>query len=140
MGNDAFSISESERLVLKVLWECESATVREIRKSLAESGRHWAHTTINTLLARLEQKQCVTCDRSGFAHVFCSAVSREDLMRHRMSTLADELCDGSRVPLMLALVDGMSFSEDEIGQFRDLLDQLESSRKSSKRSRRKGRS
>lgn len=133
MGNDAFSISESEREVLKVLWERKTATVREIRTSLANSGRQWAHTTVNTLLGRLEQKQCVRCDRTGFAHVFRPAVSREQLMRHRVDTLADELCDGSRVPLMLALVDGQTFSKAEIDQFRNLLDQLEATPDSTRR-------
>ena len=134
MENDALAISEAEREVLKVLWELESATVRDIREHLAARGRQWAHTTVNTLLARLEQKQCVTCDRSGFAHVFSAAVTREELMRRRLETLADDYCDGTRVPLMLALVDGQKFSDEEIEQFKGLLDQLERRPKRRKRS------
>jgi predicted transcriptional regulator len=129
MANEAVTISESEREVMKVLWDCESATVREIRERLAAARRRWAHTTINTLLTRLEQKHCVTCDRSGFAHVFAAAVSRDELMQRRLTSLADDFCDGTRVPLMLALVDGQNFSDDEIEQFRDLIDQLETSRR-----------
>ena len=138
MSNEPQGISESEREVLKVLWDIESATVRDIREHLAARGREWAHTTVNTLLARLEQKKCVTCDRSGFAHVFSAAVTRDELMRRRLETLADDYCDGTRVPLMLALVDGQKFSDQEIEQFKDLLDQLERSRKHRKRSGGKG--
>lgn len=133
MEQDALVISEAERDVLKVLWQFRSATVREIREHLSARGRQWAHTTVNTLLARLEQKQCVTCDRSGFAHVFSPAVTRDELMRRRLETLADDYCDGKSVPLMLALVDGQKFSDEEIDQFRDLLDQLERGRKRRKR-------
>lgn len=129
MGNDAATISESEREVMKVLWACESATVREIRQRLAEAGRQWAHTTINTLLTRLERKQCVTCNRSEFAHVFVAAMSRDEFMQQQLMNLADEFCEGTRVPLMLALVDGQKFSDDEIEQFRDLVDRLESSQR-----------
>ena len=135
--NEPLAISESEREVMKVLWGCESATVREIRERLAAVGRRWAHTTVNTLLTRLEQKRCVTCDRSGFAHVFAAAVSLDELMQQRLTSLADDFCDGTRVPLMLALVDGQKFSDDEIEQFRDLIDQLETGRR--KRSGGKGR-
>ena len=134
MGNDALTISESEREVMKVLWECEPATVREIRERLAANGRQWAHTTINTLLTRLEQKNCVACDRSGFSHVFAAAVSRDELMQQRLASLADDFCDGTRVPLMLALVDGQKFSDEEIEQFRGLIDQLETGRRRGKRS------
>lgn len=129
MKNDAITISESERDVMKVLWECKLATVREIRERLERVGRRWAHTTINTLLTRLEQKNCVTCDRSGFSHVFTAAVSCGELMQRQLTSLADNFFDGTRVPLMLALVDGQKFSEDEIEQFRDLIDQLETTEK-----------
>lgn len=133
------SVSESEREVLKVLWDAGDITVREIRERLAETGHDWAHTTVNTLLTRLEQKGCVSCDRSGFAHVFSAAVSRDDLMQQRLSSLADDYCDGTRVPLMLALVDGQKFSADEIQQFRELVDRLDADAKPKpkKRSRKK---
>lgn len=139
MGNEALAISESEREVMKVLWECESATVREIRKQLAAAGREWAHTTVNTLLTRLEQKRFVTCDRSGFAHVFAGAVSRDELMQSRLASLADDFCGGTRVPLMLALVGGQKFSYEEIQQFRDLIDQLDRKKKPRKKSAGRGR-
>ena len=42
--------------------------------------------------------------------------------------------DGTRVPLMLALVDGQKFSDEEIEQFKSLIDQLEHGRKRKKRS------
>jgi predicted transcriptional regulator len=128
MANEPMTISESEREVMKVLWDCESATVREIRERLAAVRRKWAHTTINTLLTRLEQKHCVRCDRTGFAHIFVPAVSRDELVQQRLTSLADNFCDGTRVPLMLALVDGQKFSDAEIEQFRQLIDQLESGR------------
>ena len=134
MRSDALTISESEREVMNVLWDCKSATVREIRERLAAAGRRWAHTTISTLLTRLEQKHCVTCDRSGFSHVFAAAISRGELMRLQLTSLANSFCGGTRVPLMLALVDGQKFSDDEIEQFRDLIDQLETGRKRRKHS------
>jgi len=140
MGNDNGTISEAEREILKVLWDSGAATVREIRERLVDEGREWAHTTINTLLTRLEQKGCVDCDRSGFAHVFASSVSRDELMQKHLASLADDFCDGTRVPLMLALVDGQEFSDDEIEQFRSLIDSLENKSTQKKRGKRGGRS
>ena len=134
MDHEPQSVSQSEREVLKILWEHGPITVREIRAHLTASGREWAHTTVNTLLSRLEQKGCVACDRSGFAHVFTAAVSRDQMVQQRLASLADDFCDGTRVPLMLALVDGQKFSEDEIDQFRQLIDQLDSGRTRTKKS------
>ena len=132
------SISDAEREVMKTLWELQRATVREIREHLAEGGREWAHTTINTLLGRMEQKGLVDRDTTEFAHIYVPAASRTALVQQRLVDLADEYCDGESAPLMLALVENGKFTEEEIAQFRRLVDQLE--KKSSTRGgHRKGR-
>jgi len=132
-------ISEAEREVLKALWKLGRATVREIRELVEKQGRKWAHTTINTLLSRLEEKGLVNRDTSGFAHVFSAAVSREAMVQKRLRSLADNFCDGVSAPLVLALVEGEAFTKRELEEFRQLIDRLEeraeeqSSRKRSNR-------
>jgi predicted transcriptional regulator len=122
------SIGEAELEVLKVLWEHGPGTVREINARLQPRGRQWAYTTVQTMLHRLQGKGCVysaRTDRNGAAHVFEAAVSRERLLSQRLRDLADQLCDGTASPLLLALVEGQQFSPEDIRHFRRLLDQLE---------------
>jgi predicted transcriptional regulator len=52
-------------------------------------------------------------------------VTRDRLLRQRLKQLANELCEGTASPLVLALVEGHRFSPKEIEEFRRLLDQLE---------------
>ena len=118
-------VSEAEREVLKVLWEQGPVTVREIRDLLVTAGRQWAHTTINTLLGRMEEKGYVTRDTAGFAHVFRASVSRNAFVRGRLSDLANQYCDGDAAPLMLAFARDQKLTEQEIEEFRELLDRLE---------------
>ena len=124
------SISETELDVLKVLWENGPGTVRAVNALLRRQGRRWAYTTVLTLLQRLEAKGYVTSDKSGLAHVFRPAVSRDNLLRQRLKDLANQLCEGTATPLVLALVEGQRFTAAEISQFRQLLDQLEGKKKS----------
>lgn len=119
------SISQTEMEVLGVLWDEGPGTVREIDTVLRRQGRHWAYTTVLTLLQRLEAKDYVRSDKSAMAHVFQAAVSREGLLRRRLKDLADQLCGGVATPLMLALVEDHRFSSEDIEQFRQLLDRLE---------------
>jgi len=139
MSDTNAPISEAEREVLKALWELGRATVREIRELVEKQGRKWAHTTINTLLSRLEEKGLVKRDTSGFAHVFSAAVTREAMVQKRLRSLADNFCDGVSAPLVLALVEGEAFTKRELEEFRQLIDRLEkradkpSSRRRSKR-------
>lgn len=118
-------ISETEQAVLKVLWDLESATVREVLAALNAQGHDWAYTTAQTLLTRLVNKGYVIADRSGPAHVYRAAVSRGELLQQRLTDLADTFCEGTASPLVLALVEGGQLTPEEIAQFRELLDKLE---------------
>ena len=121
-------LSETELEVLKVLWEHGPGTVRDVDAILRRQGRRWAYTTVLTLLHRLQAKGYVASDKSDLAHVFHAVVSRERLVRQRLSDLADELCEGTATPLVHALVEGHRFSPEEIEKFRQLLDDLEERR------------
>lgn len=128
------TVSEAELEVLKVLWEHGSGTVREMNNILQRQGRRWAYTTVQTLLQRLESKGHVRSDKAGPAHVYRAAVSREDLLSRRLRELANQFCDGTASPLLLALVGDSRLTADEIKQLRQLLDQLEAPRRPRPRS------
>jgi predicted transcriptional regulator len=125
VANRRTSVSDTEMEVLKALWDLPAGTVREIQDALGPRGRRWAYTTVQTLLQRLVAKGFVANDRSEQAHVFRAAVSREQLLQQRLNDLSDELCSGAASPLVLALVEGVRFTSQEIEQFRKLLDQIE---------------
>jgi predicted transcriptional regulator len=82
-----------------------------------------------TLLQRLEAKGYVASDKTGLAHVFRAQVSRDRLLRQRLKDLANQLCEGTPAPLVLALVENQHFSAVEIEQFRRLLDRLEQAKR-----------
>ena len=122
MGNQP-GLSDSEREVLKVLWDRGPGTVREIKDVLAGRGRRWAYTTVATLLQRLAAKQYVAGDPSTVPHVYRAAVSRDALLERRLQDAADELCEGRAAPLVLALVQGGRFSPEELARLRRMLDE-----------------
>jgi len=116
------SVSDAELEVLKVLWEMGPATIRAVSARLQRRKRRWAYTTVQTLLNRLESKGYTACDKTSVPHVFSAAVSRDGLVRQRLRDLAENLCDGTEAPLLMALVRTRAFSEEEIRQFREILD------------------
>jgi BlaI family transcriptional regulator, penicillinase repressor len=128
-------LSEAEREVLKVLWDCGPGTVREINEVLERRGRRWAYTTVATLLQRLGAKQYVTGDPSAVAHVYRAVVTRDELLERRLKDAAEELCDGRAAPLVLALVQSNRFSAEELARLRRLLDEAASSSLSASKSK-----
>lgn len=131
MKGDRPGLSEAEREVLKALWEHGPGTVRQVNERL---GGRRAYTTVLTLLQRLQAKGYVSAGPGangggggGAAHVFRAEVSREELLEQRLRDAADELCDGSAAPLLLALVQGRRFSAEELSRLRRLIDEAERS-------------
>jgi predicted transcriptional regulator len=121
------NVSESELSVLQVLWRRKTGVVRDIVEDLEAEGVTWAYTTVQTLLNRLESKGYVKRDMSGAAHTYRPAVTREKLVAQRLHDLADQLCEGTATPLVMALMDNARFSQDDIARFRELLDRLDES-------------
>lgn len=128
-------MSDAEREVLQVLWDCGPNTVRGVLELLTERGQDWSRSTVITLLQRLERKGYADSDKSQHAFVFRATVSREDVMHARMVDLAGELCEGNTVPLVLAFAERHKFSQAELKRLRELIDQLDAKREQKRKSR-----
>lgn len=123
----AVPVPETELEVLKVLWSLGSGTVHQVRDALAEAGGKRAYTTVQTLLVRLEQKGVVSSRKQGRAFVFEPKVTRDEFLGDHLHDLAEKVCEGEAVPLVLSLFQGRRFDADQIARFRELLDELQPS-------------
>ena len=119
------AMSDAEREVLKALWEHGPSTVREVQDVIGGQGQAWTRSTVITLLQRLERKGYVASDKRKFAFVFRAAVTREEVMHQRISELAEELSEGDAVPLVMAFAQRHRFTDEEIEQFRRMIDEME---------------
>ena len=118
-------VSDAEMEVLQTLWKEGPATVREVSERLSPQNNRWAYTTVQTLLGRLEAKGFVKSDKTGVAHIFRAIRTREHFLSDRLLELADKVCDGTTLPLVLALVEKQQFTPEELAAFRRLLDEAE---------------
>ena len=114
--------TDAELAILKLLWERESLTAREIRERLYPNGSPSDQATVQKLMQRLEQKKLVARDRRSFAHLFRATISREELAGNQLEVLAKKLTDGSMVPFILHAVSAKKLTADERNEIRRLLD------------------
>jgi predicted transcriptional regulator len=114
--------TDAELAILKLLWESEALTARDIREQLYPDGTPSDHATVQKLLQRLEQKKLVARDRRSFAHSFRAAVTREELAGEQLEALASKLTDGSLVPFILHAVSSKPLTAQEREEIRRLLD------------------
>ena len=72
MGRPAQDITESELAVLRILWDRETSTIRQLTDVLYPQGEAAQYATVQKLLDRMEAKGYVRRDRTMFVHVFRS--------------------------------------------------------------------
>jgi predicted transcriptional regulator len=114
--------TDAELAILKLLWEQEPLSAREIREQLYPRGTPSDQATVQKLLQRLEQKKLVARDRRSFAHIFRAVVTREELAGAQLEALASKLTDGSMVPFILHAVSSKPLTAEERNKIRRLLD------------------
>jgi BlaI family penicillinase repressor len=118
-------LSRLELTIMEALWKLGASSVREIQESFPEKDRP-AHTTVQTMLTRLEAKGAVRrAKKISNAHIYEAVLSRSAAQRR----LVDELLGffgGRAAPLMSHLVESGQLTLDDIEEARKAL------RKSSK--------
>lgn len=117
-------VTEAEFAVLSELWEQGPSTTRQLAESLYPKKKGAAPTVLK-LLERLESKGFVQRDDTGPLLTFSATIAREDLIEHRLNAVAEDLCDGSRTPLLMHLVDPERLSPEEIQMLRQLVNELD---------------
>ena len=97
-------LSRLELRIMNALWSRGALSVREIRESFPERKRP-AHTTLQTIVSRLEKKKAVRRTKKvGNAHIFEAVVERGAAYRR----LIDEFLGffgGRTQPLMMHFIE-----------------------------------
>lgn len=115
--------TELELQILKVLWDAEPMTVRDVRDSLAGGGRNLAHTTVITILGTMVDKGQIEKlePTQGKAFRFLPLVQRVDVSKGMLGDLVERVFDGSAEAVMLSLFDVKDLDEAELASLRKLL-------------------
>ncbi len=122
MGNP--KLSRLEMQIMEVLWNCSTASIREIQESFPEKKRP-AYTTVQTTVYRLEAKKAVRrVKKVGNFHVFEAAVSRDNAQRKLIDDLL-ALFGGRTQPVMAHLIESGKLTLADIKEAEKTLRQLE---------------
>jgi predicted transcriptional regulator len=113
-------LSDLQLILMRVLWARSTATAAEVVADL-RATRPLAHTTVATLLSRLEKRGLLHADREGRQVTYRAAVSRQDVRRSMVSALLTGLFDGDARDLLSHLVDQRSIGADELAEIRAAL-------------------
>ena len=114
------SLSELQLELMRVIWQRKRATVAEVTEALS-ARRELAHTTVATLLTRLEKRGLLAADRDGRQLVYRPLVAEQAVRRSMVSSLVDSLFGGRPQELLAHLLREEEIARDDLEAIADLL-------------------
>lgn len=106
-------ISDSEWLVMKVIWASPEISAEEIFSNI-EKETDWSIKTLKTLLNRLVKKKVLDFKIEGKKYLYYSLVSKKDCVQKETNFFLKKIFDGAGSSLLLHFVEKEDLTLDEI--------------------------
>ena len=113
--------TEAELEILGVLWQCGSATVREVHEQLG-GLRGTGYTTTLKLMQLMAAKGLVLRDESGRSHIYRAVQAKTTAQRQIVGRLIDQIFAGSTSALVQQALEADSVDAAELREIRRLID------------------
>jgi|SRR5215472_7650200 predicted transcriptional regulator len=113
MRSRSTSLTPQELEIMKIVWELESATVRDIYEALLRK-RKVAYTTVMTMMQILERKRYLKRTKADRAWLYRPAQPRARVIAGMVREFVNRVFNGSAEPLLVHLVEEHKLSREEI--------------------------
>ena len=108
-GGVLMQISDAEWQVMKIIWMQGEQTSTDLIKVL-ENRFSWSKSTIQTLLARLVEKECLTREKQGKSFIYSALLTQEDSKKLLVQDIKDKVCSRRIKQLLADLIEECDFT------------------------------
>ena len=116
------ALSDLQLELMRVFWQRGEASTAEVAEVLAQA-RGLAHTTVATLLTRLEKRGLLAMRRDGRQLVYRALVEEGEVRRSMVGGLLDSLFGGDPGALLAHLLREREIAPGDLERARELLQQ-----------------
>jgi predicted transcriptional regulator len=106
-------LTQQELEIMKVVWEHDSVTVREVYETLLKR-RKVAYTTVMTMMKILEQKKYLKKNQTERAHVYRPTQPRRKVIGGLVREFVNRVFNGSAEPLLVHLVEEHDLTREDL--------------------------
>jgi predicted transcriptional regulator len=114
-------LAELQLAIMNVLWDKEEATVAQVRESLEAANRPLAHTTIATMISRMESEGYLEHRSEGRANIYRPLLHRDAVSREMVTDLASRLFRGDVTQMVAHLLADSEVTPEEIARLKKLV-------------------
>ena len=119
-------ISDAEWQVMKIIWMQGEQTSTDLIRVLAERF-DWSKSTIQTLLARLVEKECLTRKKEGKSFVYSALLTLDQSRDLLVRDIKDKVCSRRIKNLLADLTAECDFTQADLEDLEAVISEKKSS-------------
>ncbi|CEY29116.1 transcriptional repressor [Streptococcus pneumoniae] len=119
-------ISDAEWQVMKIIWMQGEQTSTDLIRVLAERF-DWSKSTIQTLLARLVEKECLTRKKEGKSFVYSALLTLDQSRDLLVQDIKDKVCSRRIKNLLAGLITECDFTQADLEDLGAVISEKKSS-------------
>jgi len=125
-GGVLMQISDAEWQVMKIIWMQGEQTSTDLIRVLAERF-DWSKSTIQTLLARLVEKECLTRKKEGKSFVYSALLTLDQSRDLLVQDIKDKVCSRRIKNLLADLIMECDFTQADLEDLEAVISEKKSS-------------
>ncbi|CTI34743.1 TPA: CopY/TcrY family copper transport repressor [Streptococcus pneumoniae] len=119
-------ISDAEWQVMKIIWMQGEQTSTDLIRVLAERF-DWSKSTVQTLLARLVEKECLTRKKEGKSFVYLALLTLDQSRDLLVQDIKDKVCSRRIRNLLADLIVECEFTQTDLEDLEAVISEKKSS-------------
>lgn len=119
-------ISDAEWQVMKIIWMQGDQTSTDLIRVLAERF-DWSKSTVQTLLARLVEKECLTRKKEGKFFVYSALLTLDQSRDLLVQDIKDKVCSRRIRNLLADLIVECEFTQTDLEDLEAVISEKKSS-------------
>ncbi len=117
---DIPKISESEELVMKIIWAEGPVASRRIIEVLSEQ-KTWKPKTVSTLLNRLLKKGAIAYEGSGRKYRYYPLIEESEFVKTESRSFLKRVFGGSVMPLLATMAENDDLTLEDIEELKRIV-------------------
>lgn len=113
-------ISDAEWQVMKIVWMQGEQTSSDLIRVLAERF-NWSKSTVQTLLARLVEKECLTRKKEGKSFVYSALLTLDQSRDLLVQDIKDKVCSRRMKQLVADLIMECDFTQADLADLETVI-------------------
>jgi len=121
------TITESESIIMELLWENGQMSVMQIVQAL-EQSRGWSKHTIISFLKRMEAKGTVTYHMRGRTRLYSATVEKDKVIVDETKNFANKFFGGKFGVMASYFLNNAELSDEEVDELWKLINNMKEKR------------